>query len=487
MRALIFSLLMLMTIASFATEDFHSSINRLEQRLTDIVKSYDDRAQVLVFAKEKKNSSKNVKLPSIPFLIREPSGLDKDNQEKIELSSLEINVFSRLEELPKEIQDNLIRLGKEYYAKPTLKLNKVAIYTEQKENPMEFVTSLLSYIFGGIGGLSLIFLVVYVRRGSQLKAVLETQFSMLATSFSESSGGGGQMVNVAAPEQSSSSGKSSIEINTSSGSQWEEYSIDSLIAVIADCYWCHEDEYAAFVWKRMSIAKRNQVLESGKVNKEYISFLSNFDGEDKGYIDEPYYINPLPIEHLNNDELLKLIRQESSLVKNLSKLRANHLPIKAKERLEIYNNIVGEWDESKITFDSVEASDGRILEEKVNFRFSSIEEESEIVSLSDMTFENMRQFPSLAWLTRISAEEASDILNAYTAKQLASIWIGPEDVLEKLGELVPTKKRDLLNSYLMSVSPTREHPIYEEIINLALESYKEENSREGSELEKKAA
>lgn len=471
MKTITLVIFFMISFKTFASEAFDARVNRLESRLNEVVKSFDERANVVVYAKERKQS-KNLNLPSVPFVFKE----SKSVEEEPRFTSLEISVFSRIETLPPTIRDSLVRLAKEYYSKPQIKLNKVVVYTEEKEDQFQFIKELLPYVAyfaGGIGFLALMFIFLYVRGGSKLTNVLEAQFAILGKTFSEGAGGKNMQASAVSNKEKSEQ-KPSIEINTSSSSKWEEYSAQTLTAILSDCYWCHEDEYASFIWKKLSISRRNEVLETGLVLKDYVGFISNTEEVDKGYIDEPYYMTPLALEKISNDELIKIVKKDGSILKKLPKLRVNHLPLKAKERLNILNEVSGNKEFDMGLLEELSDSEYRVLEEKVRFNFSTLEEESEVISLPDISLENMRQFPSLAWLNKISKESASDILNSYTARQLASVWIAPEEVLSELGELIPQKKRDLMASYQQTLEHDRESLIYEEIVELALEAYEKE-------------
>lgn len=479
MIKLLTSIFMILFTPLLANED---PTMLIEKRLTEVMRTYDERAYVLVSSEVRENA---VELPSVPFIINTKVNL---SDQRLQLSRLEVTIFSRLEKIPPNISTVINNFGKKFQVKPVVKMNTVNSYQKKEENPYAIYTQYIPHAAGALLFIALSFFFIQLRNGSQVKNVLETQLTSLGQTFSEGSKSSAPAVasGAAGGGESGKSGKTSVEINTSGSSNWEQYSNETIAAMMADCYWCHEDEYASFVWKRLSISLRSELLDNNSVRADYISYISNLDEVDKSYIDEPYYIKPLAINHISNDELLKIIEESPSLMQMLPKLRSNSLPIKAIDRLNIMKTSSGEEFDKNI-LEKTETSELRALSSTETFSFTSLEEEEEVISMPEISVENMEQFPSLAWLTKINEESAKDILNSYTAKQLAAIWIAPESILSTLEGYLPKKKKDLLISYSSNLLPSRENSLYNEIVSMAIEEYRKENDDSNESDLKQAA
>ena len=103
MKTITLVIFFIISFKTFASEAFDARVNRLESRLNEVVKSFDERANVVVYAKERKQS-KNLNLPSVPFVFKE----SKSVEEEPRFTSLEISVFSRIETLPRHYRNDVL-------------------------------------------------------------------------------------------------------------------------------------------------------------------------------------------------------------------------------------------------------------------------------------------------------------------------------------------------------------------------------------------
>jgi hypothetical protein len=78
-----------------------------------------------------------------------------------------------------------------------------------------------------------------------------------------------------------------------------------------------------------------------------------------------------------------------------------------------------------------------------------------------MVREDMRpQLKSLVWLSLRPLEYRKMVLAQYSAEQLAEAWIGSPEVLARLMEALPEKKRLMLEGYLKTTTVSKKSSVY---------------------------
>lgn len=241
-----------------------------------------------------------------------------------------------------------------------------------------------------------------------------------------------------------------------------------VLALLSDCYWGKFDGYAAYIWNRTPVGVRREIVAEYPALARYTAFLSEVPEENLARHNEPYYLNPYPIFHLDNAELTKLVRKYPRLLGTISSLRLEGLKLSAKEKIELNSEINGDLPGDN----NLPARTGfreRNLARRAAIRLESIEEEEEILGLGNLTNDLKAQIPTLGWLLEVPKEQVRSHLEKYSARDLASAWIGPERVLNFLGELLPEKKRRLVEEYCEKGAPSRNSQVFKALFDFSFE------------------
>jgi hypothetical protein len=235
--------------------------------------------------------------------------------------------------------------------------------------------------------------------------------------------------------------------------------------LFADCYWCRRDRYAAWLWSVMSPDQRLALFQSPKVESDYLKFIQSLR-KDRGddHLD-PVYLTPLGLHHVSQDDLARWVRSHPGAWHSLSPMRQLTIPLSLQERLScIVEPVV-----AKLPALPDRQSPKRPLE--VIKRLGDLTPEDEATLLHNPGFvpEAMRSsLKSLAWLALKPFEVRQKALNDWSAEDLASAWIGTPEVLARLAEALPEKKRAVLDSYLGTVAPSRENEVYRALVEEGL-------------------
>lgn len=104
-------------------------------------------------------------------------------------------------------------------------------------------------------------------------------------------------------------------------------------------------------------------------------------------------------------------------------------------------------------------------------KVNSVEDEVGLMSIKDPSFKLINSIKSIVWAIHLSDEEIKNILNNFTAPDLAQAWLGPEEFLDKLKSQLPDKKLKLLTSYLQNTKASRESRAYKEIYKLTCQAF----------------
>jgi hypothetical protein len=179
----------------------------------------------------------------------------------------------------------------------------------------------------------------------------------------------------------------------------EDMTTESLFALLRDCYWCEEDQYASYVFKNLRLKNIQALLENYSSLNEYFQFTSNIAAIDNGYANDPYYISPLGIEHLANDDIKDLIESNPEIFGKLPKIRLNHVMIDPKLKLKIASGQIEDKNIDLNLFKNRPSSENRELKMDQFVSISSIEEEKTLIEECNDDTELMQKVPTLHWLT----------------------------------------------------------------------------------------
>ena len=250
----------------------------------------------------------------------------------------------------------------------------------------------------------------------------------------------------------------------------------ALESLVSDCYWCGNDTYASWLWSVMSPDQRGAVFASEKLDKEYLKFIQALPKDRFDDHLDPIYLNPPALHKVSQEDLARWVEGFLPGFQLLSPMRQGALPISLKTRLACAAEILDE--KTKIQPFPDKKSQKRNIKKIHKFSDPTFEDETTILHNPAMVKEEIRpQLKSLVWLALRPLEYRKMVFTQYTAEQLAEAWLGSPEVLARLAEALPEKKRQMLEGYTRSVPPNRKSPVYLRLV----ESGWREEIAEGSD------
>ncbi|RYZ56257.1 MAG: hypothetical protein EOP07_12805 [Proteobacteria bacterium] len=250
----------------------------------------------------------------------------------------------------------------------------------------------------------------------------------------------------------------------------------SLLSLLTDCYWTEEDAYAGFLWKRIPYNLRLQLIDHMPALFEYGSYVTELEEIDLGMEQDPSYLVPLPVHDVNMEQLTTQLRLYPSLYTRLSVMRKKALHLYANERLNFHRMDASQLprEPQSLSFDQ---SPARVLKKKLKLHASTFAQEMELLTLKTVDIDVVEALPSLGWLLLLPLGTAEKILQPFSAKDLASAWVGPEEVLAALEKKVGPKKYALMLSYRSKLSPSRSSDCFLRIHDEAIAAWRLEASQ----------
>ena len=191
---------------------------------------------------------------------------------------------------------------------------------------------------------------------------------------------------------------------------------EGLISLLADCYWCRLDSYAAYIWRQIPVQKRRPILAKVDYLPEYAAYLVGMEGKDLGLENEPSYLVPLPIWHLDNRAITDLLRQQPGLRFSLSSSRMAGLTLTPKERVELAKSSDRFAPINFPDFEQMPGSPRRKLAARMEIPLNTVEEEREVLAIPYLPVEIMEGVPTLGWLSQLPDKFISEELAKYSAK-----------------------------------------------------------------------
>jgi len=501
----------------------------LKDRLTGIIKAFDSQAHLFVKLKSKKVSGK---LPMTPFSINQLDLSTKGEMPQIE--SIEINILSAKKRFPARIRELVRNIAVEFGKEPIINfkplpkelispdkatLDKLKRDLDQKDKELnekktgEYqalkdllnvltektdikwpnwlqwaekylpedhaipVNQVLIVLF--MTGVVLILGFLWALRNwmviRKISRSMDSNISNLVSAIEQASGGAGQaqIGDVDAP------GEAARGLSAISGddSVIKSLPYNSIAALLTDCYWSNQDQYAAFIWMQISISMKEKLMDDIPFLLNFVSYLTSVEGVNLGHDQDPYYLNPLNINHIDNNMLTDLTQQNPVLMKKLPPMRINYLNLKISQKIELLHQVVDVSGSELPDFKQIEESEQRVIKKKEMLRIQSVEEEMEVLQASykkDDVLDVVSSVASLGWLTMLPSERATDILHNYNARQLASAWIGPNEILDKIGSYMNRDKLDLVLSYAERMTPSRETGVFRRLHEAAVSYMKQD-------------
>jgi hypothetical protein len=477
-------------VAASRAETAHFLIQEtIEKRIMLLMHRYDKEALVFVTVALEKSANE---LPSTPFTVEKLALSDADEPR---VKSIKVTIHTTLKPMPEDLLKVLTSTVDKFGVKPQFEfvdLPAVAATSEETalqtpgtpeaeaaapgsvENLKQLVyknplLTLIALMIVAVAACAVVFVALFFRVSLRNWRAIDQGFKSVASSFGEAAGGPVDR-NAPAPALAEASQRRDTS-SLDRGETFKALSVESLRALLADCYWGQFDTYAAFVWYRVPVEKRTQLLAKDKYLTAYVGTLSGIDEQDLGLEQEPYYLNPLPINHLDSEALTELARGEPRLLKLLPTLRLDSLHLTVAERIALLGGERGAPSEGKPlpNFERIAPSALRALLQRSKFKIHSVDEELEVLAMRDLTVDVCREIPTLGWLAEIDSDKLREIFLGYTAQDLASAWIGPDSVLKAMAASLPEKKLKLVLTYRERMQPSRDSRTFQMLHAKSLE------------------
>ena len=122
----------------------------------------------------------------------------------------------------------------------------------------------------------------------------------------------------------------------------------------------------------------------------------------------------------------------------------------------------------------------------------SAEDERQIFAEPARIPEDFRpKIPSLVWVALLDQAPRESLLSTWSAQDLASVWVADDEILAKLEEVIPEKKKVRIHEYAAKLKPSRQSPIMNDLVKEALELFKNrgavDESQQSDESQQQAA
>lgn len=432
----------------------------LRTRIEEVLKIYDNKIHVLVRVDYKDFEGT---LPGTNIISKdtftpvkiESSDISKINIElyttKSDLNTETKNLVYRTIPIEKskiaidiKVIDN--RMAEEIF-KP---IDGTELSTIMKQSIRDISFWLMGIVaIGLLAGLAFVFFI-----NQKQLTEFKTQIGLIVNALGESGmGGSTQAIEQAQAASSSTSSEASEE---SIGN----LSLTSLKELMADCYWCGQDQYASWIWKKVSNEQRKELLNQLAFMKDYSLFIVDLKGNEESYHDHPYYLDPTIVCDISQSDMAELVQQTSSLWHSLSPMRQNSLPLALEAKIAA---VQSKPAKTKVT--PTKKSPARELTISSSVGDLSLDDERALMERPELVpLGYKKQVKSLVWLALQPDNSIKDILARYDARSLAAAWVGPEEVLSKLEKHLPEKKLKVLHGFTKKMVPSRNSSAYIQLV-----------------------
>ena len=430
-------------------------------RIREVVKVFDPQAQVLV------QFSYNGYQGNLPGTsLQYDSNVIPTNIEKRDLASIDVRIYANKNSFPKEVNDLIygtlpIEKSKvhiqyqEMKAIPIIENNMIS--PEALDKTLQKVVKDLGYQFAGILSVAfvigiLVMLVLSIRRNRQFAGEVDRIVESLKDLQWIGSGGNNNNSASASISHRDISDESRF-LSGSGGVSFSVYNLSSLKAMISDCYWAEKDEYASWIWKKMDFNQRSELLGALPFIEAYSRYLSEIPAVPFPHFDHAYYVKPFEMSMTSQEDLAQFTRSTPVVWNLISPLRQSCLPLRLEEKLDCLKSSSGIVLQNPIFPVSVP----RDLFVMGSWGDLSVEDEVSLLKNPQVVPIALRgQIKSLVWLSLLPEEEIRAKLEQVDAKSLASAWVGPEEMLDRLESFLPERKKELLRNYRQRITAQRD-------------------------------
>jgi hypothetical protein len=422
-------------------------------RIKEVVKVFDPQAQIIT------KFSYNTYQGTLPGTTMEYDGkVIPSNIEGKDLAKVDIQVYSAKNKFPEELKNMIkgslpiesykVQIG--FFEMKSIPMLEGGVTEDFLEKTVQKVVRDMGQFVGftmalGLLSIGLLVLLLNWRRQKQFSqeigkivtSLADLQYSSPATSLPQVNAKAEPMPLIGSNHQSSLAG----------------IQLESFAAMIADCYWTKKDNYAAWLWKNLDFSQRERLLEVLPYMQSYSAYLSEQEGKVFPFTDHAYYLRPAQLMLTSQEDLARVLHEQPSSWHKLSPLRQGDIDLSLEEKLRCMSQ----------THESVEepvhypVSVLRSLVTKGNWGELSAQDEENLFRNPDLVPKIFRsQIKSLVWLGLLPENEIRAKLEKWDARTLATAWIGPQELLNRLEMSLPEKKRELLKNYHGKVSANRQ-------------------------------
>lgn len=292
-------------------------------------------------------------------------------------------------------------------------------------------------------------------------------------------------------EKSEDSGGSSAQAqaqahhagNESGQNELKDFPVEALLTVLSDCYWTESDGYAHFLWKQMSQAQKDAVLQSGLIDRAYFSFIRHVPPVNLDYhSDARYLLWGKEFRTVSQTDLNAWLSKNSKLFFRITPMRWDLLPLSLEQRLTFSEMKMPTETSNLAPLELTTKSAARVLPNRLQLRGLKVEDEVYLWENSaKVSSENRSSLKTLVWLALTPTEYRQKVLADLDARQLAEAWSGPAPVLEKLKEAMAQKKIETLEHFLDSTPADRSSDTFAYLVESGL-NYKNETEPEAQKM-----
>ena len=388
-------------------------------------------------------------LPTKDFIISQQNG-------KPEVEKISVKIFSEYDSVPENVTAEINAIFDWAKVTPEVQFVNSDPVANWNVNYLIRQATRPENVFWGLGFLLSLFLMsfaVFNARmiGGRLTSAVQAAVAELKGGKGNTAGMGHDPAAASnAQDEQKSSGPVGDEANDFNG-----FGFDSVAALMFDCYWAEKDHYARFIWDRLPVQIKQELVEKHSVLRGYSDYICTLSSTASDLHMNPFYLKPVNLNLKSNDVVRDLVKKNPEFYNNLSPIRKQSISLGPKQSIELSQKEPMKFDDAEKLASGAPDSKPRRLPVQVTINVDSVEEEAEILSIENLPFDIMEKVPSLGWLQRIPEENAKKILGRFSANDIANAWIGPNDVLEFIESLIPDEKMELINSYREKVIPNR--------------------------------
>lgn len=497
MRQLMTTLLMtLMTVPTLAAslEQRIAVENDYRNRVKNVIEKVDPSAIVQVSVVLKKVVADS--LPGMGFGA-EITPMDLSGQlNKASIEKVSIRIATQIEEVPEWIKEEVnLAIGNDI--KTDIKITKAKGIIKDTnteltqfamaatQSAVEGLSSLKYGLWSLAGGLVFLLGVIGLIL-SRFAARLEKSMSKVieekvVPAMQTGSRGGNVTVASAEPKEAKP-----MSINMTGGGgtggqkELAELPQEALLSLFSDCYWTQSDSYAHYLWTQLSQEQRKNILAADTLDKKYFSYFLQFAPENMNYhFDVRYLMLGRDFESVDQSDLSKWVQAHPKSFRRITPLRWDLLPLNLENRLKFMEM---PDEASSAPAKIAKASAKRVLKDKIQIKKLTPADENFVwENPGKVPADARKELASLVWLGLCEEPAIQTILGDLDARQLASAWVGPEAVLEKLKNTLAPKKREMLEHFLKESAPSRASEAFTYMVQAGIDALEKAQSNEAPE------